>query len=237
MAHGDKSEEKEKDRSGIIVTAIVLVIMGLSIGGVVGGEMWKNRTHPTSELASYTGHEKLKLDPKGMDGTFARFDVVANATFAESLAKIWAANAQLIRIRVDTVERGGLVDITEEEKSNEVRYEFAAYGSSGGKSEGHGSEAPSHGSSQSYESLRLSFKRGTLTASSGSESPSDDIPAPTFGCSMSKLGDVIATSNMREYRLDFRNRRIRAGKDASGSTVYKNLWRWEASGSGGSVSS
>lgn len=237
MAHGREEKEKEKeDKTGAIIGVIVVGVVVLGFGSAVGDELWKNRAHPASDLASFTGKEKLKLDHKGMDGTFARFDVVANATYAESLAKIWASNAELVRIRVTECQRGGLVDVSEDEKSNEVRYEFAALGSGGGHaSEGHASDSHKSDPSASYESLRLTFAEGKLIAKGGSESPYGHAP-PTFGCSMSKLGDVIATSNMAVYSLDLRNRSVRVGKDSSGSSIYKDLWRWEASGSGGTGS-
>ncbi len=220
--------------------ALIIVVVVSAVGLPLGLEMWSHRAHSPNELAKFdvSKNEDLRLNPKGMSGTFEKFDVVENATFALGLAKIWDPDAELVRIRVGECERGGIVDVADEDASNAVRYEFVALGDA---RRSHTSEKRSgvelaNGSAdeQVHQSLTLVFKRGHLVAKSGSESPSKGAP-PKLACPMSKLGDLIATSNMHKYSIDLRSRRVKVGKDAFGSGVYKDIWRWEASGDGPST--
>jgi hypothetical protein len=235
------SEEKSKEESSPVgLIALIVVIVACAFGLPFGIEMWTHRAHSPNELAKFdvSKSEDLRLDPKGMTGTFEKLDVVENAKFALSLAKIWDSDAELVRIRVGECERGGIVDVADEDASNDVRYDFVALG---GARRSHTSEKRSgvelaNGSAADaqYQSLRLVFKKGHLVAKSGSESPVKGAP-PTLACPMSKLGDLIATSNMHKYAIDLRSRSVKVGKDASGSSVYKDVWRWEASGDGPST--
>jgi hypothetical protein len=216
---------EEKEESGAAVAAIVIGIVVVIVGVLVGVGFYQQRGHSMKELADYdtTKGEKLRLSTKGMHGSFEKFDVIENVPFAEDLAKTWANDAQLARIRVDKVHRGGVVDISggdKDEKYNEVRYEFAAQGAGGKQhgSESHTSEIGSGSSSDTHVSLRLSFSDDELIAKGGSESP--PTTPPPMGCtSMEALNKAIAPSNLQTYGLDLRFRSKR--------------WVWEASGTDG----
>ena len=225
MSH-EKKEEKKEGPSALVVVLFIVGILAVS-AIPVGYEVWKARAHPPQDLADYDfeKHHEMPLSTKGMPGKFERFDVVANAAFAQSMAKMWDGSAQLVRIKVSEAKRGALIDVSDDEHSNYVRYEFVAPGSDSREhaSVSHGTETGSGGSSSSYTGLEIEFRRGAIHASHGSESPID-APPPTFGCSSDALGGAVAASNMQKYSLNLRPRQVR-----NTQTYY---WRWEASGDG-----
>jgi hypothetical protein len=229
--------EKEEKPNVLLIVGVTVGVLGVSVGLPLGIGHWKSRAHTPQELATYDfekHHEDLRIDSKGMQGTYARFDVVANAAFADSLAKIWDPQAQLVRVKVKRCDRSGTIDLTEEESRDYVNYEFVALGSASRDHSNvtHASETTSDVTSNApHTSLKLEFDHGKLVASNGSESPVD-APPPVFNCPMDRLAALIATANVTTYSLDLRPRRIRMGKDASGTKVYKTFWRWEASGEG-----
>jgi hypothetical protein len=214
---------EDKEGSGAVGVIVVIAVIVVVAAVIVGIGFYQQRGHSMSELAEYdtTKGEKLRLSTTGMHGSFAKFEVIENEKFAQDLARTWAPDAQLARIRVDKVQRGGVVDLSSDDKANEVRYEFTAQGS-GGKE--HGTESHTNeigsGSDDTHVSLRLSFSDEELIAKGGSESP--PTTPPPMGCaSMVALNGAIAPSNLQTYALDLRFRSKR--------------WVWEASGDGPTV--
>jgi hypothetical protein len=236
-------------RSTVLAGLIGAVVVPLVI--VFGITGWVDRAHPHAELAHFEGRdgETLRLDTTGMAGTFDPFDVVANASFAESVAKAWADDAQLAGIRVKTCERGGHVALPG--ANNEATYEFVSTAQGPGGAPHRSSErhAVSEGPSKvvgAPKALRLTFKAGHLLAARvgvpldwtevgdplnliATNVGMEQVSAPVFGCTMSKLGDAIATKNLRTYSLSLN---LSGGSDTSGNRVARS-WRWKASGAEG----
>jgi hypothetical protein len=180
--------------------------IGIAVVGIVATivfVLWLVRPKPQSALAELT-EGALEIQPAGMTGTFARFDVIGNVPFATKLAKQWKADALLVHVHALEVQRSGVIETTGSGKEyNDVEYTFVA---------------PSDASG----ALRLTFHDKSIRAEILERSGALVPPSLALGCDSAKLADVVRYAlNAPLYSLDLDHYAISdAGSDRE--------WRWVA---------